>query len=94
MSKLVSILPRNRGKQVLIIRQAVTETKRQGTEETTGKHTSHLKITLETNKGYNKDRDMCACACIRATSMCVCVCVQKHREQRRGNEQNEMACAK
>lgn len=92
MSKLVSTLPRNRGKQVLIIRQAVTERKRQGTEETTGKHTSHLKITLETNKGYNRDHDMCACACIRATNMHVCV--QKHREQRRGNEQNEMACAK
>lgn len=83
MSKLVSILPRNRGKQVLIIRQAVTETKRQGTEETTGKHTSHLKITLETNKGYNRDRDMCACACIRATSMCVCVCAKTQRTKKR-----------
>lgn len=83
MSKLVSILPRNRGKQVLIIRQAVTETKRQGTEETTGKHTSHLKITLETNKGYNRDRDMCACACIHATSMCVCVCAKTQRTKKR-----------
>lgn len=83
MSKLVSILPRNRGKQVLIIRQAVTETKRQGTEETTGKHTSHLKITLETNKGCNRDRDMCACACIRATSMCVCVCAKTQRTKKR-----------
>lgn len=86
MSKLVSILPRNRGKQVLITRQAVTETKRQGTEETTGKHTSHLKITLETNKGYNRDRDMCACACIRATSMCVCVCKNTENKEEEMNK--------
>lgn len=68
----------------MIIRQAVTETKRQGTEETTGKHTSDLKITLETTKGYNRDhnRYLCVCACMHATSMCVCAKTQRIKKRK------------